>query len=81
MISSKLHSDFLLKSPLEGSPTLVGRGVSPFEGGAGGWLARFITLIKLQVKVLQLRSCNPPRANAERISSHPLRMGIFTEAQ
>jgi len=49
-------------SPLEGSPTLVGRGVSPFEGGTGGWPTRLVILIRLRVKKLRPQLFHPPES-------------------
>lgn len=69
MWTSNFITSILLTSPLEGSPTLVGRGVSPFavsrmigKGGAGGWLTRFVILARLQVIELQSQPCHPPES-------------------
>lgn len=56
---------------------LKGCGISHFEGGAGGWLAKLVILTKFQVKEFHLQPCHPPRANAKRISSSPLQRGRF----
>lgn len=52
--------DSLIMS-LSESPLAV-KEVSPFEGGAGGWLGRFVILIKLRIKGLQHHLGHPPES-------------------